>query len=162
MTVELATYATNAANIAGLVRVADVYGADGVIYTDAPRSWAAAVGAELHVRRVQMSPEDLTYYLTHLGGRALVVVELDARAVLLPHATFPADMVLVTGHEGGGVPGAVRDAADLLVELPQWGLVASQNVTCAATTVLYEYTRQYRVPERSAKSWRPWLAEEVR
>ena len=77
----------------------------------------------------------LTILLRHLEERdySLVAVELAASSVSLFEASYPPRPCFLLGAELGGVPEAVLARAELVVEIPQWGLVPSLNLAVAFT-----------------------------
>jgi len=74
------------------------------------------------------------------GGR--IVLLSTGAALRLPDARFRADDVLLFGSESAGVPGHVRDAADLSVRIPLRPGLRSLNVAVAAGIALAEALRQ--------------------
>ena len=84
---------------------------------------------------------DLRAFQDHLaaGGWRLVAIELDDRAVPLFDAVYPQRPCFLLGAELGGVPEELLEAADLVVQIPQWGLVPSLNLAVAGSIVLYDY-----------------------
>lgn len=79
-------------------------------------------------------------------GYTIVAVEQAVNAVR-PEAVPWADgrkYALVFGHEVKGVSDAVVAAADLALEIPQWGTKHSLNVSVCAGIVLWEAVRTLR------------------
>jgi tRNA(Leu) C34 or U34 (ribose-2'-O)-methylase TrmL len=72
-------------------------------------------------------------------GRQLVAVQQTPVSVPYHRAIYPPRPLFVLGAEDEGVPAALRRAADLLVEIPQWGVIDSLNVAAAATCVLFHW-----------------------
>jgi tRNA(Leu) C34 or U34 (ribose-2'-O)-methylase TrmL len=72
-------------------------------------------------------------------GRQLVVVQQTPRSVPYHRAEYPPTPLFVLGAEDDGVPAVLRRAADLLVEIPMWGVIDSLNVATAATCVLFHW-----------------------
>lgn len=72
-------------------------------------------------------------------GRQLVAVQQTPASVPYHRAVYPPRPLFVLGAEDEGVPAALRRAADLLVEIPQWGVIDSLNVAAAATCVLFHW-----------------------
>jgi tRNA (guanosine-2'-O-)-methyltransferase len=127
-------------NVGSLVRTAHAAAAQEVILIG-EREWnvEAAKTSELYTD-VTILP-DAEAFLRHLAERRLrlVAVELDARAVNLFEAEYPERPCFVLGGEREGLPNRLLDAAQLIVELPQWGLVPSLNVAVAGSIVLYDF-----------------------
>ncbi len=130
-------------NVGSLVRTAHAAAASEVFLVG-EREWNhyAAKTAELYTR-VSHLP-DCAALLVHLAeeGFQLVAVELDPRAVTLFEAVYPERPCFTLGAELGGLPPEILDAADLIVQIPQWGLVPSLNLAVAGSIVIYDYLGQ--------------------
>ncbi len=130
-------------NVGSLVRTAHAAAATEVFLVG-EREWNhyAAKTAELYTR-VSHLP-DCAGLVAHLAetGFQLVAVELDPRAVTLFEAVYPERPCFVLGAELGGLPPEILDAADLIVQIPQWGLVPSLNLAVAGSIVIYDYLGQ--------------------
>ncbi len=70
-------------------------------------------------------------------GWKIVGVEQDARAKDHRKFKFKKSTVFVFGNEVAGLPKKVRDACDVLVEIPMYGKKESLNVSVAAGIVLF-------------------------
>jgi tRNA G18 (ribose-2'-O)-methylase SpoU len=57
---------------------------------------------------------------------------------------MPELSVFVYGEEGLGIPTEIIKACDEMIYIPQFGSVRSLNISQAAATVMYEYSRQHR------------------
>ena len=140
-------------NVGSLVRTAHAAAAAEVILVG-DREWnvEAARTAELFTRVHHLGNQ--TALLDHLQDRrlTLVAVELDHRAVNLFEAEYPSRPCFLLGAELGGVPGELLDAAQLIVKIPQWGLVPSLNLAVAGSIVIYDYLAKLR---RAGKLDRP-------
>ncbi len=75
-------------------------------------------------------------------GYAIVGLEQTAHSVPLERAVLPDRVVLVLGAELLGVPASILPEFDLVVEIPQFGVVRSMNVHVSAALLIWEYTRQ--------------------
>ena len=127
-------------NVGSLVRTAHAAAAEEVLLTG-ERDWNryAAKTAELYTRVGHLpGTEELLGYLGE-RGYSLVAVELDPRAVPLFEAEYPERPCFVLGAELGGLEAPVLDAAELIVQIPQWGLVPSLNLAVAGSIVIYDY-----------------------
>ncbi|MEM9561121.1 MAG: TrmH family RNA methyltransferase [Actinomycetota bacterium] len=80
--------------------------------------------------------------LARTAGFATVAVELAEAATPLFEIPLGSAVCLVLGHEERGVHRDTLAAVDHVGYLPQLGKVGSLNVAQAATTALYEATRQ--------------------
>jgi tRNA G18 (ribose-2'-O)-methylase SpoU len=127
-------------NVGSLVRTAHAVAAEEVILVG-ERDWnvEAARTAELYTTITHLP--DMTAFRHHLSARRfqLVTIELDPRAVSVFDARYPERPCFLLGAELGGVPDELLAAADLVVQIPQWGLVPSLNLAVAGSIVLYDY-----------------------
>lgn len=127
-------------NVGSLVRTAHAAAAAEVVLVG-EREWnvEAAKTSELYTTVTQL--EDIESFRMHLESRRwnLVAVELDSRAVNVFDAEYPERPCFLLGAEIGGVPGELLDDAELVVQIPQWGLVPSLNLAIAGSIVLYDY-----------------------
>jgi tRNA G18 (ribose-2'-O)-methylase SpoU len=127
-------------NVGSLVRTAHAAAAEEVLLTGT-RDWNryAARTAELYTRVAHLpGTVELLAYL-HERGYHPVAVELDPRAVPLFEAEYPERPCFVLGAELGGLGPEVLDAAELIVQIPQWGLVPSLNLAVAGSIVIYDH-----------------------
>lgn len=134
-------------NVGSLVRTAHAAAASELVLVG-EREWnvEAARTAELYTSIVQLTGVD--EFLDHLAARRwnLVAVELHERSVNLFEARYPDRPCFLLGAELGGVPEELVDAATMVVQIPQWGLVPSLNLAVAGSIVLYDYlTKLHRV-----------------
>ncbi len=127
-------------NVGSLVRTAHAAAAAEVVLVG-EREWnvEAAKTSELYTTVTQLA--DKESFRKHLESRRwnLVAVELDSRAVNVFDAEYPERPCFLLGAEIGGVPGELLDDAELVVQIPQWGLVPSLNLAIAGSIVLYDY-----------------------
>jgi tRNA G18 (ribose-2'-O)-methylase SpoU len=126
-------------NVGSLVRTAHAAAAEEVVLVG-EREWnvEAARTAELYTTVTQLP--DIEAFRSHLESRRwkLVAVELDRRAVNLFDAEYPDRPCFLLGAELGGVPEELLEESELVVQIPQWGLVPSLNLAIAGSIVLYD------------------------
>ena len=126
-------------NVGSLVRTAHAVAAEEVVLVG-EREWnvEAARTAELYTTVTQIA--DIEAFRSHLEARRwnLVAVELDSRAVNVFDAEYPDRPCFLLGAELGGVPDELLEEAELVVQIPQWGLVPSLNLAVAGSIVLYD------------------------
>ncbi|MGC6418705.1 MAG: TrmH family RNA methyltransferase [Bradymonadia bacterium] len=72
-------------------------------------------------------------------GYQIVAIQQSAGSVPYHQANYPPKPLFVVGSEDAGMQTALRLAADLMVEIPQYGLIDSLNVATAATVVLFHW-----------------------
>jgi tRNA G18 (ribose-2'-O)-methylase SpoU len=127
-------------NVGSLVRTAHAVAAEEVILIG-EREWnvEAARTAELYTTITPVP--DLEFFRSYLESQRwnLVAVELDRRSTNLFEAEYPERPCFLLGAELGGVPPELLDEAELVVQIPQWGLVPSLNLAVAGSVVLYDY-----------------------
>ncbi|MSP72534.1 MAG: hypothetical protein EXR76_10205 [Myxococcales bacterium] len=75
----------------------------------------------------------------HALDYQLVVIQQTPLSAPYHQAEYPPRPLFVVGAEDEGVPQPLRRAADLLVEIPQYGLIDSLNVAAAATVVMFHW-----------------------
>ncbi|MCU0591595.1 MAG: 23S rRNA (guanosine(2251)-2'-O)-methyltransferase RlmB [Desulfobacterales bacterium] len=106
-----------------------------------------SAGALEHIRLVQVT--NLVRSLDYLKSRGRWVAGLDRQ---VPLTIFSADMrlplALVIGGEERGLRTLVRQTCDLMVSIPQSGVIDSLNASAAAAVALYEIRRQRGVDRR--------------
>lgn len=73
------------------------------------------------------------------AGYQIVAVQQTPDSVPYHVADYPPRPLFVMGAEDTGVPAPLRRAADLVVEIPQFGVIDSLNVAAAATVVMIHW-----------------------
>ena len=140
-------------NIGSIFRLADAVAAKEIILcggTETPpssRIHKAAVGTEEWVpwRYAPKASEEIKRLRDEVVK--IIVVEQDPRAVPLTSPSFPLlisgegrilPLAIVVGNETEGVTRAVLEMADVIVEIPMWGVNKSLNVVVSTGIVLYK------------------------
>jgi len=127
-------------NVGSLVRTVHAAAAEELVLVG-EREWnvPAAKTSELYTEIVQLP--DTEAFLRHLENRnwRLVAVEIHDRAVNLFEASYPDRPCFLLGAELGGIPEQLIEAADTVVQIPQWGLVPSLNLAVAGSIVVYDH-----------------------
>lgn len=72
----------------------------------------------------------------------IIAVEQDARSQPFYQVKYSLPLVIVVGNETYGVSKDALDMADIIVELPMWGINKSLNVMVSCGIVLYEILKQ--------------------
>jgi tRNA G18 (ribose-2'-O)-methylase SpoU len=72
----------------------------------------------------------------------IVAVEQDERSKPFAQVKYEFPLAIVVGNETSGVTKEVLDEADLIVELPMWGINTSLNVMVSCGIILYEIMKQ--------------------
>ena len=145
-------------NLGSSIRSADAFGADGVIVTGhavdiydpfvVRGSMGAIFGlpvtaASSHLEVLQWVSDART------AGHGYRIVGSSGKAEnLVSESDVSGPMVLVLGNETVGMSRGYWDICDLVVKIPIGGELSSINVSCAASILLYEITRQRRASNR--------------
>ncbi len=72
----------------------------------------------------------------------IVAVEQDPRSKPFYAVRYEFPLAIVVGHETTGVSKDVLDMADMIVEMPMWGINTSLNVMVSCGIILYEIMKQ--------------------
>ena len=133
-------------NVGSIFRLADAVAAEKVILCGAtltpPNSrikkasintwqwvdWQYATTAKDAVEKCKMSNDKCQ----------IIAVEQDARSKPFYQVHYEFPLAIVVGNETTGISKEVLDAADLIVELPMWGVNKSLNVMVSCGIVLYK------------------------
>ena len=76
------------------------------------------------------------------SGMSIVVVEKDSRSVSLFDCVYSPRPAFVLGNEVYGVYPDFLEAADLIVEIPMYGMINSLNVAVTGAVVMYDYLQK--------------------
>jgi 23S rRNA (guanosine2251-2'-O)-methyltransferase len=76
-------------------------------------------------------------------GVKIIAVEQDPRSIPYYQVTYEFPLAIIVGHESYGVSNEVLDMADLIVEMPMWGVNKSLNVMVSCGIILYEIMKQH-------------------
>jgi tRNA G18 (ribose-2'-O)-methylase SpoU len=140
-------------NVGTLVRTAHAAAASEVVLLG-EREWnvEAARTADLYTEIVQL-PAEIGAFRAHLHERAfnLVAVELAEESTNLFEAVYPERPCFLLGAELGGLPEGVLDDAELVVQIPQWGLVPCLNLAVAGSIVVYDYLAKRHREDRLSR-----------
>ncbi len=127
-------------NVGTLVRTAHAAAAQEVVLVG-DREWNIEAAKTAQDFTDVTILESETAFLDHVSDRgwSLVAVELDDRAVSLFEAEYPENPCFLLGAERDGLPRSLIDAAEMVVQIPQWGLVPCLNLAVAGSIVMYDY-----------------------
>lgn len=141
-------------NLGTIIRTCDALGADGLILTGHsvdlydPQTIRASVGSLFVLPVVRLpSHNELLPWLHQVrvllpAFKILGADEKGDRSVEAVNLCGPCAFVL--GNETDGMSRAYQNLCDELVQIPMGGSASSLNVACAASIVLYEFSRQRR------------------
>lgn len=146
----LCTWATDPANVGSITRLSEAYLVGAVHALKRPASHTAVGTGKW--QPVTVSPDfAATMHTARMGGYTIVALEQTDESISLHTAALPERMCLLIGNEGSGLPQSALDAADIAIEIPQYGMVGSLNVATATAIALYEWSRQHR--DRAISIW---------
>jgi len=82
--------------------------------------------------------------IVHLKSNrmSVVAVEKDDRSISLFDCVYLPKPAFVLGNEVNGVHRDFLEAADLIVEIPMYGIIQSLNVSVAGAVVMYDYLQK--------------------
>lgn len=72
----------------------------------------------------------------------IIAVEQDERSKPFYEVRYTFPLAIVVGNETYGVSKEVLDMADMIVEMPMWGINTSLNVMVSCGIILYEIMKQ--------------------
>ena len=131
-------------NIGSVVRTANAFLAKEV-HIVGRRRWnrrgAMVTDRYQHVRHHD-SVEEFAGW-AHGSGLHVVGIDNLPGSVPLEQTRLPADAVLVFGQEGPGLSAAVRDTADVVCSIAQFGSTRSINAGAAAAIAMHTWVRQH-------------------
>jgi tRNA G18 (ribose-2'-O)-methylase SpoU len=78
-------------------------------------------------------------------GYTIVVMETTSKSALYTDTKYPEKTCLVLGNEITGVDTRIIDLADMVVEIPTYGVKNSLNVASAGPIVVFEVLRQWHL-----------------
>lgn len=91
---------------------------------------------------VATAKEAIEKLKVHSEKLRVVVVEQDERSKPFHEVTYEFPLAIVVGNETNGVSKEVLDMADMIVEMPMWGINVSLNVMVSCGIILYEIMKQ--------------------
>jgi len=134
-------------NIGSIVRSANAFGAR-TVHIIGRRRWnkrgAMVTDRYQHV----LHHPDVADFFAWCRASALTIVAVDnvAGSVPIETHTIPEECVLVFGQEGPGLSEEALAAADLAVEITQFGSTRSLNASAAAAVVMHAWVQQHVFP----------------
>lgn len=137
-------------NAGTVIRCADAFGADGVVFTSEsveltnPKTVRASVGSIFHLPVVTGAVFDDA--LAWCAGHGLQTLAADMGGIgldeLCDELARPTAWVL--GNEAWGLPPEQAGACDRVVSIPMWGRAESLNLSTAAAVCLFATAAQQR------------------
>jgi tRNA G18 (ribose-2'-O)-methylase SpoU len=86
-------------------------------------------------------PYDASVYLRS-NGMSIVVIEKNERSISMFDCVYPPKPAFVLGNEVYGIYPDFLEAADLVVEIPMYGIIQSLNVSVAGAVIMYDYLQK--------------------
>lgn len=135
-------------NFGAIVRVADVFGIDGVVFPEHESAGMtgaavkASAGASEWVPVAQVT--NLSRAIEQLKEREFWVYGADAEGDPVDSIDFSGKVAIVMGSEAKGIRRNVLEHCDRRIAIPMRGHVDSLNVSAAAAVICYEIDRQRR------------------
>ncbi|MBX3100460.1 MAG: RNA methyltransferase [Salinibacterium sp.] len=131
-------------NIGSIVRSANAFGAS-TVHIIGRRRWnkrgAMVTDRYQHVLHHPDVDDFVTWCRT--AGLSIVAVDNVAGSVPIETHTMPLECVLLFGQEGPGLSAEALAAADLTVEITQFGSTRSLNASAAAAVVMHAWVTQH-------------------
>ena len=76
------------------------------------------------------------------SGIQIVAVEQSPKSVPFHQADYKFPIALIVSNETSGATQEVLDSADMIVEMPMWGVNKSLNVMVSLGIVLYQVVQK--------------------
>lgn len=129
-------------NIGTIVRNANAFNA-AAVHIIGRRHWNRR-GAMVTDRYLEVyHHESVDAFVNAMRGKTIVAVDNLDGAQPLAVASLPENCVLVFGGEGPGLSQELREAADVMVMIEQFGSTRSVNVGVASGIVMYSWLQQH-------------------
>lgn len=138
---------TDPQNVGALIRAAECFGVDAVIWSKnrgpkvTPVVSKASVGASEFVPIVKVSNLVDTILRLQEIGYSAITAEVDESAENLHLFKFPSKTLLIMGSEGKGVRPLISKKADHKIYIPMQGKLSSLNVSQATSVILSKVYR---------------------
>jgi len=139
---------TDPQNFGAILRAAECFGVDGVIFSKnrsveiTPVVTKASVGASELVPLLRVSNLAETMKRFQEAGFTAIAADVGEKSKRLDIFTFPDKTLLILGAEGRGVQPLLKRKADACVEIPLSGQIDSLNVSQAASILLFKASGQ--------------------
>ena len=149
---------SNKGNLGTMIRSCDALGADALIITGHavalydPNVVVSAMGSFFNMQIVRVPDNQVLFsYIDRLKKNYPGFITVGTTAhheKLLYDADLSGPLLLMMGNETMGLSRGFKDACDLLLTIPmaEQSYASSFNVSCAASILMYEVTRQRNAP----------------
>jgi len=140
---------TDPQNLGAIIRTSELLGVGAILI---PKKNSAKItpvvahtsaGAVEHMPiAIVESPAHTIESLKREGYKVIACEKPSAKSILLPEFEPPSKTLLLFGSEGEGLPLSIVKRADLVVSIPQKGIIDSFNVSAAAAIIIYHICSQ--------------------
>lgn len=138
-------------NVAGLARTCEIFAASKLIIPDLrmlkdPLFDQISSSAWKWIQMEEIHEGHTRAFLRRYKQEGYTVVGLEQTddSSCLSTVALPRKMLLLLGREKEGIPVPLLQELDLVVQIPQLGLVRSLNVHVSASLIVWEYYKQHR------------------
>jgi tRNA G18 (ribose-2'-O)-methylase SpoU len=138
-------------NIGSIVRTANAFLAD-TVHIVGRRRWnrRGAMVTDRYQHVVHHETVEQLVAWARAEGLPVIAVDNVPASIPVQRAALPERCVLLFGQEGPGLSAEAIDAADAVVEIPQYGSTRSINASAAAAIVMHEWVVRH-VAERAVE-----------
>ena len=137
-------------NVAGLARTCEIFAASKLIIPDLrmlkdPLFDQISSSAGKWIQMEEVHEGHTRAFLRRYKHEGYTVVGLEQTddSSCLSTVALPRKMLLLLGREKEGIPVPLLQELDLVVQIPQLGLVRSLNVHVSASLIVWEYYKQH-------------------
>jgi TrmH family RNA methyltransferase len=129
-------------NMGGLIRTADAFGFDGILYTRDTvdpfneKVLRSSMGSVFHVRLICMNSITDTIARMRKAGVTVYAAHLKGQDIK-PDRAYHLPCALIMGNEGQGITQETADCCDELLRIPMKGKAESLNVSNAAAILCF-------------------------
>ncbi|CBY13012.1 unnamed protein product, partial [Oikopleura dioica] len=137
-------------NLGGITRTAEVFGAESLAISNlsilkSKDYTSLAVTAMKWIDIQEVKAINLQKWLLSMKmkGYCLAGLEQTTNSISIEKFDFPKKCVVVLGNEREGIPTNIISLLDVVLEIPQKGIIRSLNVHVSAAISIWEYTRGF-------------------
>lgn len=137
-------------NFGTILRAAECFGADGVVYSKnrgcsvTPAVSKASAGASELVELLEVSNLVDAAIKLKESGFWLFAADFTPESTDLTSYEFPAKSAIIMGSEGSGIQPLLLKKVDLVLSIPLYGRLDSLNVSQASAVFMYAYRRLHK------------------
>lgn len=99
--------------------------------------WRYFADAKSALQELRIKNQELRIIAVEQSDKSITLSDLPLKEIT-PSGSRGRSIALVVGHETEGVSKEVLDMADVIVEIPMWGVNKSLNVVVSTGVVLYK------------------------